>query len=126
MNQPTKDRLKMAAILLILLLAVALLYTTLHEGGHALAGLAFGGKVSDFNVNFFNLSAPHVNIDGTFTPSRHAVINVSGAGLPLLVWFLLMLLLPKRSGFVLQWTKIIFTMGTLNTLLAWIILPLCT
>ncbi len=122
MNLTTQARLKQVAILLLILLATMLLYTTLHEAGHALVGLAFGGKITDFNVNFFNLSA-HVGIDGQFTLPQSAAINVAGASLPLLVWFLVMLLLPKRIGLTLQWTKIVSAMGFLNTLLAWIILP---
>ena len=51
------------ATLLLVLLITALSYTALHEGGHALAGLSFGGRITDFNVNFFNLGA-HVGIDG--------------------------------------------------------------
>ncbi len=51
-NPSIQERLKFVALLLIVLLVTALLYTTLHEGGHALAGLAFGGRVTDFNVNF--------------------------------------------------------------------------
>jgi hypothetical protein len=119
---PLSNRLKIAGLLLLTLLAVALVYTTLHESGHALAGLAFGGRVSDFNVNFFNLDA-HVNIDGTFTAAQDAVINVSGAALPLLAWLILILFLPKKGSLLLQGTKTIASIATLFSLLAWVILP---
>ena len=122
MNSSTQYRLKIAAVLLIVLLATALLYTSLHEGGHALAGLAFGGRITDFNVNFFNLGA-HVGIDGNFTAPQSAAINAAGVSLPLLAWFVLMVALPKRDSFLLQWIRIVSTMGFLNTLLAWIVLP---
>lgn len=122
MNLSMTERLKLASILLLILLMAALLYTTLHEGGHALAGLAFGGRITDFNVNFFNLGA-HVGIDGNFTVQQLAIINVAGAALPVLLWFILMLALPKKTGMIPQWTRVIFTMAFLNTLLAWIVIP---
>jgi hypothetical protein len=122
MNLSMAERLKQAVILLLILLTVALLYTTLHEGGHALAGIIFGGRIADFNVNFFNLGA-HVGIDGNFTIKQQAVINVAGATLPLLAWLILMFVLPKKNGMFMQWSKVIFTMAFLNTLLAWIIIP---
>jgi hypothetical protein len=120
---PASERLRHIFLILVIALTVGLAYTTLHEGGHALAGLAFGGRVTDFNVNFFDLGA-HVGLGGDFSRAQNAVINVSGVTLPLLAWLALILLLPRRDGFLLLWTKIILSMGTLNTLLAWIILPI--
>jgi hypothetical protein len=117
------DRLKLAGFMLWIALGVALVYTILHEGGHALAGLAFGGQVREVDVNFFNLGA-HVNIGGSFSRSQNAVINVSGMGLPLLVWLILMLALPKKSSPLVLWTKFIASAGTLCSLLAWVIIPL--
>jgi hypothetical protein len=102
---------------------VALAYTTLHEGGHALAGLVFGGRIREFDLNFFNLGA-HVSIDGEFNRSQDAIINESGAGLPLLVWMVLILALPKKGSPLVQWTKFISTAGILCSLLAWIVIPL--
>jgi len=122
MNPSIQERLKKVTLLILIVLVIGLLYTTLHEGGHALAGMAFGGRVTDFNVNFFNVGA-HMGIDGHFSTSQTAVFNAAGTVLPLLAWFLAMLLLPKRSGFILQWIKILSTMLFLNTLLAWIIVP---
>ena len=119
---PMRDRLQFIATLLLVLLITALSYTALHEGGHALAGLSFGGRITDFNVNFFNLGA-HVGIDGKFSQSQLAVINVSGVILPFLAWALMMLALPKKDIANLQWIKIISAMGFINSLLAWVILP---
>ncbi len=68
----TRNRLEFAGFMLLILLGIALAYTVLHEGGHALAGLAFGGTVREIDVNFFNLGA-HVNIDGSFR-------RISGGG----------------------------------------------
>lgn len=119
----SSDRLKFAGFTLLMALGVALAYTVLHESGHALAGLAFGGKIREIDVNFLNLGA-HVNIEGSFSRFQNAVINFSGAGLPLLVWLILILALPKESGPLVLWTKFIASAGTLCSLLAWVVIPI--
>jgi hypothetical protein len=118
----TSERLKVAGFTLLIALGVALAYTVLHEGGHALAGLAFGGTVREIDVNFFNLGA-HVNIDGSFSRYQEAVINVSGAALPFLVWLVLTLALPKEGSPLVLWAKFIASAGTLCSLLAWVVIP---
>ncbi len=115
-------RLKFAAFTILIALAVALAYTFLHEAGHALVGLIFGGQIGEFNVNFLTMGA-HVNIAGQFTRVQDAVINVSGAGLPFLVWLVLILALPKKGGLLVLWTKFIASSATLCSLLAWVIIP---
>jgi len=117
------SRIMLVGFTLLIAVLVALGYTILHEGGHALAGLAFGGRVEEFDVNFLNLGA-HVRMTGGFSRFQNAVINVSGVGLPLLSWLVLMLLLPKQCSSPLQWTKFITSAGTLCSLLAWVIIPL--
>src|SRR5450759_2969470 len=118
----TSERLKVAGFTLLIALGVALAYTVLHEGGHALAGLAFGGTVREIDVNFFNLGA-HVNIDGSFSRYQEAVINVSGAALPFLVWLVLTFALPKEGSPLVLWAKFIASAGTLCSLLAWVVIP---
>lgn len=118
----TTDRLKFASFTLLIALGIALAYIVLHEGGHALAGLAFGGRIREVDLNFFNLGA-HVNIDGKFTRFQDAVINISGVGLPALVWLVLILTLPKESSPLVLWTKFMGSAGTLCSLLAWIVIP---
>ncbi len=118
----TTDRLKFASFTLLIALGIALAYTVLHEGGHALAGLAFGGRIGEVNLNFFNLGA-HVYIGGKFTRFQDAVINISGVGLPVLVWLMLILTLPKNSSPLVLWTKFIASAGTLCSLLAWVVIP---
>ena len=119
----TSERLKFAGFTLLMALVVALAYTVLHESGHALAGLVFGGKIREIDVNFLDLGA-HVNIEGSFSRFQNAVINISGAGLPLLVWLILILTLPKESSPLVLWTKFIASAGTLCSLLAWVVIPI--
>jgi hypothetical protein len=117
------DRLKFAGSMLLVALGVALAYTVLHEGGHALAGLTFGGRIGEIDLNFFNLGA-HVNIDGNFTRQQQAVINIGGVCLPLLVWLVLVLSLSKKGNYLVHWTNFIATAGTLCSLLAWVVIPI--
>ena len=109
-------------LLLFLALFVALLYTTLHEGGHALVGLASGQTLTEFNVNFFDLSA-HVNLLGELTFAQRALQAAAGVSLPLLVWVLFIYGVPRRAGLAVELLKCVASLVTLSTLLAWIILP---
>lgn len=111
-------------ILLFLVLALfcLFLYTFLHEGGHALAGALSGGIVTGFSVNFLDFSA-HVSLSGGFTPAEAVTTTLAGPVLPLLVWLVFILIVPKRTNFALESIKLAATMVFLSTLLAWIILP---
>jgi hypothetical protein len=123
-KQPTKTiaSLKFFLILAFLLLLVLLFYTFAHEGGHALLGLLFGGRVTAFSVNFFNLSA-HVGLDGEFTTAQNAIISAGGVSLPYLLLLALIFRAPKNADPVLEWFKLLAFMGTVNSLLAWVVIP---
>jgi len=108
---------------LFILAFVLFTYTFLHESGHALVGLLFGQTLTEFNVNFLNLDA-YVGMAGSLTQSQLAIQSVAGAGLPLLIWFVFIRLAPRKAGFSLEVLKLVGTMTVLNTLLAWMILPI--
>jgi hypothetical protein len=112
-----------AGILLFLLLLVLTLYTTMHEGGHALVGMILGGKITSFNVNFFNLSA-HAGIQGNFTQGQQALISIAGISLPLLLSTVFIFFSHGKKEPVFEWFKLILFLGTVNSLLAWITIPL--
>jgi hypothetical protein len=116
------DALWFAALVIFLLLLTLNLYTLVHESGHALVGLLFGGKINDFSVNFFNLSA-HVGIDGAFTPFQQALISVAGVSLPVLLCMLFLRLSLKPDDRILGWFRLLLFMSTVNSLLAWIAIP---
>ena len=97
-------------------------YTFLHEVGHAAAALAQGGRLTAFSINFFDFSA-HAGYAGDFSPARTALIGLSGAVLPLLVWVVVMAATARRSNPVAEWLKFISTMIVAGSLLAWVILP---
>jgi hypothetical protein len=118
-----KSSFLIACVLIFLLLLVLALYTLVHESGHALIGLLFGGKITSFSLNFFNLSA-HVGIDGNFTLAQQALISTAGILLPLLLCMGFILLSEKRTDTILEWFKILLFASAVNSLLAWIAIPI--
>ena len=71
-----------AGIEFLIALFVLVVYTVLHESGHALVGLAFGGTITAFNTNFLNLTA-HVGIEGNFSILQQCLVAVAGVSFPL-------------------------------------------
>jgi hypothetical protein len=125
-NEKTKlnrwTTLMVVCVLFFIFLLSLTFYTFIHEGGHALLGLLFGGKITSFSINFFDISA-HASIDGQFTLWQQALISVAGVSLPILVCMLFLLFSAKRGDIVLYSFKAIFFLVTVNTLLAWMVIP---
>ncbi|HEX2979367.1 MAG TPA: M50 family metallopeptidase [Anaerolineaceae bacterium] len=101
------------------------LYVLFHEGGHALVGALFGGKITELNLNFWDMSA-HAGIDGDFTRPQQALISVAGVSVPLLAWFLVANFLPRKQNPVAGLFTLFLTMIAVNPLLAWVLLPIMT
>jgi hypothetical protein len=118
-----RHRIEKIFLLLALALFCIFLYTFLHEGGHALAGILSGGTVTGFSVNFLDFSA-HVSLAGSFTQAEKVTNALAGPGLPLLVWLVFIVFVPKRTNFALESIKLAATIMFLSTLLAWVVLPL--
>ncbi len=108
---------------IFLALLILLLYTFLHESGHALVGVLLGGRINSFSVNFLDLSA-HVGLDGSFTAWQHGLISAAGVSLPLLVGLALVLLAPKGGDIAWMSFKILAILVPVCSLLAWIVIPL--
>ena len=123
MTQVQLSQLQKIALLLFITLFIVFLYTFLHEAGHALVAIVSGGTITNFSVNFWQLSA-HVDVRGGLSPAQTIVNNLAGAGLPVFVWLLFMVLVPKRANLALENIKVVGTLTFLSTLLAWIVLPL--
>ena len=115
--------LQKTALLLFITLFIIFLYTFLHEAGHALVAILSGGRITNFSVNFWRLSA-HVDVMGVLSPAQTIVNNLAGAALPLSVWLLFIVAVPKRANLALESIKVVGTLVFLSTLLAWIVLPL--
>lgn len=116
-------RIMLAAMLVFIFLFVFFMYTFLHEAGHALVGFAFGQTLTEFDVSFWDFSA-HVGMLGSLTEPQRALQSAAGAGLPLLVWLVTLSVMPRKANFSLEALKLIGSMAVLNTLLAWIFIPI--
>jgi hypothetical protein len=110
-------------LILFVVLFVFFLYTFLHEAGHALVGLIFGQTLTEFDVSFWDLSARAGLTGGELTQNQLAVRTVAGVCLPILVWIVFILFVPRKSTFILETLKLVGSMAVINTLLVWIILP---
>jgi hypothetical protein len=124
MTQTNRYSAKLVLSLLFIVLFVFFLYTFLHEAGHALVGLLFGQSLTEFNVNFWDLSA-HVGMTGgELTPSQLALRSAAGVTLPLLIWMIFISLVPRKASFIVETLKLVSSMTAINTLLPWVILPI--
>jgi hypothetical protein len=116
-------RRKVILLLVYMGLFVLTVYTFLHEAGHAAAGLLLGGAIYSFSFNFLDASA-HVGISGSFTALERSMINLSGAALPVTVWFFFMQIAPLRANPALELLKTISSAGLLGSLIPWMLVPL--
>jgi hypothetical protein len=98
-------------------------YTFLHESGHAITGFLFGQRLTEFDVNFLNLGA-HVGMIGDLTQPQIIIQSVAGEAVPLLIWFVFISLVPRKTSFSLEVLKLFSSMIVVNTLLAWIVIPI--
>jgi hypothetical protein len=119
----TSSTLVLIGLSLFVALFVFFLYTFLHEAGHAITGLFFGQSLIEFSMHFWDLSAHVSMVGGELTQAQLATQSVAGAALPLLSWVIFISLLPRKASFTLEILKLISSMAVINTLLAWIILP---
>ena len=116
--------LRIVLLILFVTLFVFFIYTFLHEAGHVLAGWLFGQSLTEFDASFWDLSA-HVGLTGGYlTQMQLAIRSAAGVLLPLVVWAIFLLLVPRKGGFLLETLKLISSMVVVNTLLAWIVLPI--
>jgi hypothetical protein len=122
-RQPLSTVATLLLLVLFIFLFVLFIYTFLHESGHAITGFLFGQTLTEFNVNFLNLGA-HVGMNGSLTQPQLIIQSIAGEGLPLLIWFVFISLVPRKASFSLEVLKLFSSMIVLNTLLAWIVIPI--
>jgi archaellum component FlaG (FlaF/FlaG flagellin family) len=115
-----KKVMRKTVILILAMLGISLgvifLYAFLHEGGHALLVLLFGGTVTEFEVDFFTYS-PHISYIGISNPMQRAFISLGGPLLPLILVLPLTLLLRRTKNLVVQGTSLLLLGSLLPTLL---------
>ncbi|MDR2600239.1 MAG: hypothetical protein LBC73_08190, partial [Oscillospiraceae bacterium] len=97
------------------------LYAFLHEAGHALVGLAYGGSIVNFV--FWNFNA-HVVINGAeYTAFGLALFHVAGLLLPILVYILALCFYnPKRKPVLYHICYIIATVSLIWSLASWVVM----
>src|SRR5690349_7576125 len=111
-------------LVLFVILFVFFTYAFLHEMGHAIIGLLLGQSLTEINVSFWNFGA-HVGMTGgRLTQNQLAIQSAAGVSLPLLIWGIFISLVPRKANFSLEILKLISSMAVVNTLLAWIVLPI--
>ncbi|MEC9488327.1 MAG: hypothetical protein UMV23_02445 [Halanaerobium sp.] len=97
------------------------IYATLHEAGHALSVLLFGGEITFFNINLFDA---RMSYRGVFLPWEKSVIHLAGFGLPYLLWLIFISIIPVRIGRqVLEYIKA-YSAAIMATAVPWVIVPL--
>ena len=122
MNATKKRQIQFYILRLLILLVILLVYTVLHEGGHALVAILAGAPVREFNINFFNISA-HVGLTSDVKPSWLPPFDIAGIGIPLLVWLVLVLATSKNTSWILRIVKFFSSVIVLFSLLPWIVIP---
>jgi len=113
--------LRTAATLLILL-ALIYLYTLLHEGGHALVAIMYGGKIESFVLGF----DAHITTSGAnFTPLGEALFSAAGVLLPALSLAVALKLYNRNSkSRIYHYLYAVFTIMVISSFLAWVAIPL--
>ena len=122
MNATKKRHIQNYVRSLLILLFILLIYTVLHESGHALVAILSGASVREFNINFFNISS-HVGLTSDIKPSWLPAFNIAGVGMPLLVWLVLVLAASKNTSWILRMIKFLSSVIVLFSLLPWIVIP---
>lgn len=116
---------KRLKILLPLLLAAPLVffsYTASHELGHALVGLAAGGRVVGFSLGF----NAHVSIlSAQYTPFSEGLLHVAGALLPALLLIIVLFFYKSNAKSLLYRSFCyLFTAFVCGSLLVWVFMPI--
>ncbi|HXK97377.1 MAG: M50 family metallopeptidase [Limnochordia bacterium] len=97
-------------------LGVIYLYAILHEGGHALFVLVFGGELTEFEINFL-VSKPHISYTGINDPLRQALVSLGGPLVPLALVPLLILVLRRAKHVLTKGLVLLTLVGLLPTVL---------
>lgn len=118
-EQPVKkEKIITKLLLLWLLLSV---YIIIHEGGHVLAALLFGGKITSFNINILN---PGMSYSGNFSGLGYSIIHLSGFGLPFILWFIFISLIPgETDNLIIEYLKV-YSAVIIFTIIPGIIIPI--
>lgn len=102
---------------------VIFLYAFLHEGGHALFVLLFGGTITKFEVNSL-VHYPHISYVGITEPMQTALISLAGVIVPLIFLIPLTLFLPRLRNVWAQGISLLFLGSLLPSLVVSLVVSL--
>jgi len=106
---------------ILLLWIILIFYIILHEGGHLLMAFLFGGEITYFNINLINA---RMSYNGNFTMFQYSIIDLAGFGLPFLIWYVFISLIPlKVNNLIIKNIKV-YSGVVISTIIPWIIIPI--
>ncbi len=126
-NEPGKtiSPLKTFSVIICMLAGafwILILYTFLHEGGHALAIMLGGGTLDSFSMDFITFTA-HVSSSGLLLRPWSVINTAAGALLPLLVMLLVFLVFPKPKTAFAGLLSRVGAICVLGSQLPWVVIP---
>lgn len=96
----------------------------IHEAGHGILVLLFGGNINSIQPFFFN-GAPQISYTGDFTSGARALIAMGGVGASLFVAILGIKLIPfDKFNPPLKAALSLMIISFLSQSLAWIFIPI--
>ncbi len=104
-------------------MAIWIIYTIVHELGHATLMILFGARITGVNVNFLNLQA-RVSCDGNFSNNQGMLVNLGGILFPVLVWVIFMCLASYGKNGLVEVAKLLSSTTIIGSLGSWVILPI--
>lgn len=112
--------IKTVATLLVFLFLVYF-YTLLHEGGHALVGIMYGGRLDSFVLGF----NAHVRINGAnFTQIGESLFNAAGVLLPAIFLAVALIFYNRKvKNIIYHYIYAIISIMILGSFLAWVSIP---
>ena len=90
------------------------LYFFLHEAGHAIVVRALGGSITQFEVGLFNSGYA---FSGKFSDFENSIRACAGLVFPILLWFVFVLVVPRKTRPIFGIVRFIFSIGFLACLL---------
>ncbi len=114
--------LKKILVIVLLVIVILYVYTFLHEGGHALTVLLYGGDINSFVLGL----KAHISYDNAnFTVSGEALNQMAGTALPVLIGMVMFIFYNKKNKAYIYHIGYILTAAMLTgSLLSWVFIPI--
>lgn len=121
MEKDKKIKIRNVAGRLLVLWLIMAVSVTVHEAGHALVAVFSGGEVSYFSMSLLDA---RIRYNGELSTIQTSILNIAGVGLPVLLWFIFLMVVPANSKNIwLEYTKT-YSLIIPASMLAWVFIPL--